>query len=79
LEVELNFTKAVLSCSQPVAQAHERLPITNDSLPCSWPIGRAQLRSCHQASDGVPCPLVMRVSQRVESTAVLTIRRVACR
>ncbi|HBW68556.1 MAG TPA: hypothetical protein DEF43_15690 [Chloroflexus aurantiacus] len=64
------------------SQTHERLPITNDSLPCSWPVGRG---SGHHALDGVPCPLGMRVSRRLEygshaaAAAVLTIRHVARR
>jgi len=79
------FIKAVLSCAQTVAQVHERLPITKDRLSCSCPAGKAQLRSCHHALDRLPCPLVMRVSQRLEcgshaaAAAVLTIRRLARR
>lgn len=60
------FIKAVRSCSKTVAQVHERSPITNDSLTCSWPVGRAQLQSCHHALDWLPCVLVMRVSQPLE-------------
>jgi hypothetical protein len=36
-------------CSQTVAQAHARLPITNNSLPYFWLIGRVRLRSCHHS------------------------------
>jgi hypothetical protein len=37
------------SCSQTVAQAHAHLPITNDSLPCFWLVGREQLQSSHHS------------------------------
>jgi len=36
-------------CSQTVAQAHAHLPITNDSLPCFWLVGREQLQSSHHS------------------------------
>ncbi|HBW69199.1 MAG TPA: hypothetical protein DEF43_19025 [Chloroflexus aurantiacus] len=61
------------------------MPITSDSLPCSWPAGREQLQPYHHALDGLPYPLVMRVSQSLEcgshaaAAAVHTIRRVVCR
>ncbi len=54
-------------------------------LPCSWPVSRAQFRLCHHALDGVPCLLVMPVSQRLEcgshaaAAAMLTIWRVSRR
>jgi hypothetical protein len=60
------FIKAVLSCSRLFAQAHEHLPIANDSLSGSWLVGRAQLRLCHHALNWLPCPLVMRVARRLQ-------------
>ncbi|GIV93583.1 MAG: hypothetical protein KatS3mg056_2292 [Chloroflexus sp.] len=45
---------------------HGRFFEIGSSLPCSWPVSRAQFRLCHHALDGVPCLLVMRVSQRLE-------------
>lgn len=62
-DLELISKKAVLSCSQSVVQTHERLPITEDSLYCSCPVGREKFRSCHHALDGLPCPLVRRVAR----------------
>jgi hypothetical protein len=50
-----------------------------------WPDGSAQLQPCRHVLDGLPDPLVMRVSGGVEcgshaaAPAVLTIRRVAYR
>jgi len=58
----------VLPCFQTVAQVHERLPIANASLSCFQAAGMAARRAndhlrCHHALDGLPYPLVMRVSQ----------------
>ncbi|RMG45903.1 MAG: hypothetical protein D6716_19155 [Chloroflexi bacterium] len=50
-----------------------------------WPSGNAPLQPCHHVLDGLPYPLVMRVSRRLEcgshaaAPAVLAIQRVAYR
>ncbi|HBW68263.1 MAG TPA: hypothetical protein DEF43_14090 [Chloroflexus aurantiacus] len=61
------------------------MPGTNDNLPGSWPVGRAQLQPCHHVLEGLPCPLIMRVARRLEcgshaaAAAVLTLQRMARR
>ena len=71
MEVELNFTKAVLSCSQTVAQGHEGFLIANDSVSCFQSTGMTVRRAedylrCHHALDWLPCALVIHVLRSLE-------------
>ncbi len=54
--IRIYFIKAVLPCFQTVAQVHARLPIANNSIPCSQAAGMAARRTndhlrCHHALD----------------------------
>jgi hypothetical protein len=59
--------------------------IARGAVVGDWPGGSAPLQPCPHVLDGLPYPLVMHVSQRLEcgshaaAPAVLTIRRVAYR
>ena len=79
--------KAVWSRYPTVAQAHECLPITDDSIACSQYGSRSadDHLQCHHSPDYVPCLLFRRVLRRLEcgshivAPAALTIRRLSGR
>ncbi|HBW69248.1 MAG TPA: hypothetical protein DEF43_19280 [Chloroflexus aurantiacus] len=73
----------MLSCSQPVAQVHERLLIANASISGSQAAGMAARKAadhhrCHHALDWLPCPLVMHVLRGVECGSHAAAPAVLC-
>ena len=63
--------KAVRLCSQTITQAHARPSTANDNTSCTQSAGIAARsatdhRRCYHVPDGLPYPLVMRVSQYLE-------------